>query len=429
MVAYLKCGIPRSRQDSNEAQVRLSVERILADIEARGDTAVREYSERFDQWSPLDFRLSSAQIEELIKQVPQTVLEDIHFAQEQVRRFAEAQRATLRDMEIETLPGVILGQRNIPIESACCYIPGGKYPLVSSAHMSIIPAKVAGVKRVVACTPPSRGSIPATTVAAMAMAGADEIYILGGIQAVAAFGLGTSTIAPVDIIVGPGNAYVAEAKRQLFGRVGIDLFAGPSEVLVIADDSADAEMVAADLLGQAEHGVNSPAILLTTSRELGNSVLKEIERQLITLPTADVAGAAWRDYGQVVIAENIEESLRLANHLAYEHVEVITRHPDEYLKGLTNYGSLFLGPETTVPYGDLVIGTNHILPTNGAARYTGGLWVGKFLKTVTYQRATEEGSLQIGQVCSRLAELEGIWGHKEQADLRVRRFSPTVNPK
>ncbi len=420
MAIILKSGTGAAQSREEARKVRGAVERILQGVETRGDAAVREYSQRFDRWSPASFRLAPSQIAELTAQVPAQVLEDMRFAQAQVRRFAEAQRAALQDIEVETLPGVFLGHKNIPVASAGCYIPGGKYPLVSSAHMSIVPAKVAGVKRVVACTPPSNGQLPAATVAAMALAGADEIYVLGGVQAIAALGLGTETMPPVDMIVGPGNAYVAEAKRQLFGRVGIDLFAGPSEVLVIADDSADAEMVAIDLLGQAEHGVSSPAILLTTSRRLAREVEPEIARQLRGLPTA---GVAWRDHGQVILAENSEECVEIADRLACEHVEILTENPQFYLDRLTNYGSLFLGPETTVPYGDLVIGTNHTLPTSGAARYTGGLWVGKYLKTVTYQRCTPEASREIGAVCSRLSELEGIWGHKAQADLRVKRYT------
>lgn len=422
MAIYLKQGISESFSARENVQIRQSVENILHDVETRGDAALREYSIRFDHWGPASFRLSPAEITDLMAQVPETTLEDIRFAQDQVRRFAAAQRAALQDIEVETLPGVFLGHKNIPVNSVGCYIPGGKYPLVSSAHMSIIPAKVAGVSRIVACTPPLMGKPPAATVAAMTLAGADEIYILGGVQAIAALAVGTQSIAPVDMIVGPGNAYVAEAKRQVFGRVGIDLFAGPSEVLVIADDSADVEMVAADLLGQAEHGVNSPAALLTTCEALAHALPAEIDRQLGFLPTAEVAGVAWRDYGQIILADSFEESLEIADRMAYEHVEVLTRNPQEYLEHLHNYGSLFLGPETTVPYGDLVIGTNHTLPTNGAARYTGGLWVGKYLKTVTYQRCTPEASRLIGTACSRLSALEGIWGHQAQADLRVRRY-------
>jgi sulfopropanediol 3-dehydrogenase len=427
MLTYLKSGTSQAGAGGDVRKVRETVERILRDIEERGDTAVRAYSAQFDRWEPAEFRLTSDEIQQLIAQVPQTTLDDIRFAQEQIRRFAEAQRGTLADLEIETLPGVTLGHKNIPVDSACCYVPGGKYPLVSSASMGIIPARVAGVRRVVGCTPPSLGRPSPATVAAMALAGADEIYILGGVQAIAAMGLGTPSISPVDMIVGPGNAYVTEAKRQLYGRIGIDLVAGPSEVLVIADESADAEMIAADLLGQAEHGLTSPCALLTTSERLAREVEAEIERQLQVLPTAAVAGPAWQGYGQILLAGSLEECAAAANQLAYEHVEVLTEDPQFYLDRLTQYGSLFLGPETTVPYGDLVIGTNHILPTNRASRYTGGLWVGKFLKTVTYQRCTPEASRQIGEVCSRLSELEGIWGHKAQADLRVRRYSTPEN--
>ncbi len=422
MITTLKPGLPAAKSQENETRIRQAVARILQDVEERKDAAVREYSQQFDRWSPASFRLEPAEIQRLIEQVPPRAIEDICFAQSQVRKFAEAQRSALQDVEVETIPGVMLGHKNIPVGSVGCYIPGGKYPLISSAHMSVIPAKVAGVPRVIACTPPAQGQIPALTVAALALAGADEIYILGGVQAVAAMALGTESLAPVDILVGPGNAYVAEAKQQLFGRVGIDLFAGPSEVLVIADDSADAEIVATDLLGQAEHGLDSPAILLTTSRALAEALPAEIERQLAVLPTAPIAGAAWRDYGQIILVDTLDESLAVANRLACEHVEVLTRDPQVYLDRLNSYGSLFLGPETTVPYGDLVIGTNHILPTSGAARYTGGLWVGKFLKTVTYQRCTPQASRVIGEYCSRLSELEGIWGHKAQADLRLRRY-------
>jgi sulfopropanediol 3-dehydrogenase len=347
---------------------------------------------------------------------------DIEFAQAQVRRFARAQREALRDVEVETLPGVRLGHRNLPVSSVGCYVPGGRYAMVASAHMTVVTAKVAGVPRIVACTPPMRGEAPAATVAAMALGGADEIYLLGGVQAIAAMGIGTETIAPVDMLVGPGNAYVAEAKRQLFGRVGIDLIAGPTEVLVIADETADAEMVATDLLGQAEHGPTSPAVLITTSPELANETLNEVGRQLETLPTADVAGAAWENYGQVILVADEDEAVREADRLAYEHVEVLTREPRRYLERLHNYGALFLGKETNVAYGDKVIGTNHTLPTMGAARYTGGLWVGKFLKTVTYQEVDPSASAEIGEYCSRLCELEGFWGHKRQADLRVERY-------
>ena len=422
MATYLKHGITEAESEAVDAKVRETVENILNNIKENGDTAVRELSERFDSWSPESFQLSQTEIEEIIASLPDQVIEDIKFAQAQVRGFAEKQKEALQDVEVETLPGVILGHKNIPVNSVGCYVPGGRYAMVASAHMSVVTAKVAGVKRIVACTPPMNGKPPAATVAAMALGGADEINILGGVQAVAAMALGTETIAPVDMLIGPGNAYVAEAKRQLFGRVGIDLLAGPTEVLVVADESADAEMVATDLLGQAEHGPTSPAILITTSETLASETLKEVERQLTILPTADVAGKAWEDYGQVILVDNLEEAVVEADRVASEHVEILTETPRYFLENMTNYGALFLGPETNVAYGDKVIGTNHTLPTKGAARYTGGLWVGKFLKTVTYQEVTPEASALIGEYGSRLCEIEGFWGHKEQADLRVRRY-------
>lgn len=423
MATYLKQGLSEAGASEIEATVRATVEAILSDVQARGDVAVRALSEKFDRWSPASFRLSEAQIQEVIATLPQQVIDDIHFAQAQVRNFARHQRAALQDIEVETLPGVILGHKNIPVNSAGCYIPGGRYPMVASAHMSVLTAKVAGVKRVLACTPPINGQIPAATVAAMHLAGADEIYILGGMQAVAAMGLGTETIRPVDMLIGPGNAYVAEAKRQLYGRVGIDLFAGPTEVLIIADESADAEMVATDLLGQAEHGPTSPAILITTSRALAEATPLEIARQLETLPTADVAGVAWRDHGQIILVEDLAEAVREADRIASEHVQVLTNDNEYFLEHMTNYGALFLGPRTNVAYGDKVIGTNHTLPTKKAGRYTGGLWVGKFLKTVTYQRVlTDEASAMIGEYCSRLCAIENFAGHKAQADLRVKRY-------
>ncbi len=423
MATYLKQGLSEAGASEIEATVRATVEAILSDVQARGDVAVRALSEKFDRWSPASFRLSEAQIQEVIATLPQQVIDDIHFAQAQVRNFARHQRAALQDIEVETLPGVILGHKNIPVNSAGCYIPGGRYPMVASAHMSVLTAKVAGVKRVLACTPPINGQIPAATVAAMHLAGADEIYILGGMQAVAAMGLGTETIKPVDMLIGPGNAYVAEAKRQLYGRVGIDLFAGPTEVLIIADESADAEMVATDLLGQAEHGPTSPAILITTSRALAEATPLEIARQLETLPTADVAGVAWRDHGQIILVEDLAEAVREADRIASEHVQVLTNDNEYFLEHMTNYGALFLGPRTNVAYGDKVIGTNHTLPTKKAGRYTGGLWVGKFLKTVTYQRVlTDEASAMIGEYCSRLCAIENFAGHKAQADLRVKRY-------
>ncbi|MGG1556340.1 histidinol dehydrogenase [Paenibacillus ferrarius] len=423
MAKYVKKGQVQTGFTMMEDAVYKTVRDVIQDVAVNQDAAVRKLSAQFDQWSPECFRLSEAQIESIIARVPDRVKEDIRFAQQQVRHFAQQQLGTLRDLEVETLPGVILGHKHIPVSSVGCYIPGGRYPMVASAHMSILTAKVAGVQRVIACTPPIKGEIPAATVCAMAYAGADEIYVLGGIQAMAAMALGTETIEPVDMLVGPGNAYVAEAKRQLFGKVGIDLFAGPTEVLVIADHTADAEMVATDLLGQAEHGPTSPAALITTSEALARETLTEIEKQLLKLSTADVAGVAWRDYGTVIVVESREEAVREADRLAYEHVEVLMEDPDFFLANMKNYGALFLGPETNVAYGDKAIGTNHTLPTKGASRYTGGLWVGKFLKTCTYQRCTEEASHLVGSYVSRLCEIENFWGHKEQADLRVRRYS------
>ncbi len=420
---YLKRGKNVAQQSTEDQKVREIVSGIIADIQINGDAAVKKYSKQFDDWSPASFRLTEKQVDQIVASVPAGVIEDILFAQTQIRNFARCQKDTISDIEVETLPGVILGHKNIPVSSAGCYIPGGRYPMIASAHMSIITAKVAGVDRVIACTPPLKGKISAETVAAMKMAGADEIYILGGVQAMVAMAVGTETISPVNIIVGPGNAYVAEAKRQLFGRVGIDLFAGPTEVLVIADESADAEMVACDILGQAEHGPNSPAALITTSRRLAEETLDEIERQLTRLSTADIASVAWRDNGTIILVENEEEAATEADKLAYEHVEVLTRDPDFFLRRLKNYGALFLGPETNVAYGDKVIGTNHILPTNSAATYTGGLWVGKFLKTCTYQKCTPEASLLIGEYAMRLCEIEGFMAHREQAALRVKRYA------
>jgi sulfopropanediol 3-dehydrogenase len=399
------------------------VENILADIDARKDEAVKDLSKKFDNWSPKDFRLSPQDIERAIAQVPKRDLEDIKFAQAQVRNFAQKQRDTMHDLEVETLPGVVLGHRHIPVNSIGCYVPGGRYPMVASAHMSIVTAKVAGVKRIIACAPPFKGGPHPAIVAAMHFGGADEIYVLGGVQAVAAMALGTETIKPVDMIVGPGNAYVAEAKRQLFGRVGIDLLAGPTETLIIADDSVDGEICATDLLGQAEHGPTSPAVLITNSEKLARDTMKEVERLLSILPTADAAGQAWKDYGEVIICDNEAEMIAEADRVASEHVQVMTRDPDVFLNGMKNYGSLFLGPRTNVAYGDKVIGTNHTLPTKKAARYTGGLWVGKFMKTCTYQKVlTDEASAMIGEYCSRLCVLEGFLGHAEQANIRVRRY-------
>ncbi len=422
MIEVLKAGISAEAAADFDAKVKATVEDILGDIEARGDAAVRELSEKFDQWSPERFRLSDDEIRACVARLPEHTIDDIKFAQAQIRRFAEIQKAALLDVEEETLPGVTLGHKNIPVNSVGCYVPGGKYPMVASAHMSVLTANVAGVKRVVACAPPYRGAPSDAIVAAMHLAGADEIYCLGGVQAVGAMALGTETIAPVDMLVGPGNAYVAEAKRQLFGRVGIDLLAGPTETLIIADDTCDGEMAATDLLGQAEHGPTSPAVLLTNSEALARDTEREIERQLESLETADVAGKAWRDYGQIILCDTEEEMLEEADRIASEHVQVMTRDPDYFLDNMTNYGALFLGPETNVSYGDKVIGTNHTLPTKLAARYTGGLWVGKFIKTCTYQRVTPEATAMIGEYCSRLCALEGFAGHKAQADLRVARY-------
>jgi sulfopropanediol 3-dehydrogenase len=422
MIRILKHGATEAEKTEADRKVRQTVESILEDIAARGDIAVRELSAKFDKWEPASFRLSSDEIQSLIDSLPEQVITDIKFAQTQIRNFAQAQKDALRDIEVETLPGVRLGHKNIPVSSVGCYVPGGRYPMVASAHMSVLTAKVAGVQRVAACTPPLNGVPPAATVAAMALAGADEIYLLGGIQAVAAMGLGTETIAPVDMLVGPGNAFVAEAKRQLFGRVGIDLLAGPTETLIIADDTADVEMCATDLLGQAEHGPTSPAVLLTTSKRIAEGIEAEIERQLAVLPTADIASVAWRDQGQVILCDTDEEMVSEADRIASEHVQVLTRDPRWFLDRMTNYGSLFLGKETNVAYGDKVIGTNHTLPTKRAARYTGGLWVGKFLKTVTYQQVSPEATAMIGEYCSRLCAIENFAGHKEQADLRVRRY-------
>ncbi|NOI31239.1 histidinol dehydrogenase [Vibrio coralliilyticus] len=427
MARILKNGITEEASASNDAKVRQIVENILADIESKGDSAVRELSEKFDNWSPEQFRLTPDQIQACVDALDESTRHDIEFAQEQVRNFAQIQRDSMKDVEVETMPGVVLGHKNIPVNSVGCYIPGGKYPLVASAHMSVLTAKVAGVKRVIACAPPFNGQPNVAIVAAMAMAGADEIYCFGGVQAVGAMALGTETIAPVDMIVGPGNAFVAEAKRQLFGRVGIDLFAGPTETLVIADEKGcDPELAAADLLGQAEHGYNSPAVLLTNSETFADETIKEIERQLTILPTAEVAGKAWADYGQVIVCDSYEEMVEVADDIASEHVQVMTEDPKYFLDNMSNYGALFLGRETNVSYGDKCIGTNHTLPTKKAARYTGGLWVGKFIKTCTYQRVTEAASLKVGEYCSRLCALEGFAGHKEQADIRVRRYKGKV---
>lgn len=422
MARWLKEGIDPDIKQKADAQVRKTVEDILEDIDARGDAAVRDLSEKFDKWSPESYRLSRDEIDACYKELDEQAISDIRFAQEQVRNFAQIQKDALRDVEVETLPGVTLGHKNVPVNSVGCYIPGGKYPLIASAHMSVVTAKVAGVPRIIATAPPFEGRPHPAIVVAMDMAGADEIYSLGGVQGIGAMAIGTETIAPVDMIVGPGNAYVAEAKRQLFGRVGIDLFAGPTETLIIADETVDEDFCAADLLGQAEHGPTSPAILLTNSESLAKRTMEAVDRQLEWLPTADVAGEAWREYGQVIVCDSYEEMVEVADEIASEHVQVMTKDPDYFLDNMTNYGALFLGQETNVSYGDKVIGTNHTLPTMKAARYTGGLWVGKFIKTCTFQRATREASVMVGEYCSRLCALEGFAGHKEQADIRVRRY-------
>ena len=423
MAKILKAGISDADAYAVDKKVEKVVADILDDIRLRGDEAVRELSERFDKWNPPSFKLTQEQIDEAIASLPQKMIDVIKFGQEQVRRFAEIQKAALQDVEVETLPGVILGHKNIPVNSVGCYVPGGRYIHVASAQMSVLTAKVAGVKRVIACTPPKRGALPPATVAAIHFAGADEIHIIGGIQAVARMALGTESMAPVDMLVGPGNAYVAEAKRQLFGKVGIDLLAGPTEVLIVADETADAEMVATDLLGQAEHGPTSPAVLITTSEELARETEVEIARQVKILPTGEVAATAWRDYGEIILVDSFEEAVIEADKVASEHVQILTKDDDYFLKHMTNYGALFLGPRTNVAYGDKVIGTNHTLPTKLAARYTGGLWVGKFIKTMTYQKVlTDEASAMIGEQCSLYCELEGFWAHKAQADLRVERY-------
>jgi sulfopropanediol 3-dehydrogenase len=423
MITHLKRGKPAQERAEDDEKVRRVVEDILADIEARGDIAVRELSQKFDSYSPATFRLSASEIEAAMNKVAARDMADIKFAQEQVRKFAQAQRASMTDIEVETLPGVVLGHRNIPVQSVGCYVPGGKFPMVASAHMSVVTAAVAGVPRIIAAAPPNKGEPHPAMVAAMHLGGAHEIYVLGGVQAVGAMALGTETIAAVHMLVGPGNAYVAEAKRQLFGRVGIDLFAGPTETMVIADDTVDAELCATDLLGQAEHGYNSPAVLVTNSRKLADGTMAEIGRLLEILPTAETAAASWRDYGEVILCETYDEMLQVADDLASEHVQVMTDRDDWFLENMASYGALFLGPRTNVSNGDKVIGTNHTLPTKKAGRYTGGLWVGKFLKTHSYQRVlTDEAAVQIGEVCSRLCILEGFVGHAEQANIRVRRY-------
>ena len=420
MSTALKSAPRRSFADTAQHEVRDRVSGIIADIRQRGDAAVRSYSEQFDRWSPEAFRLSAQQIDELITGLPAQVLDDIRFVQEQVRTFAQHQRGTMSDLEVETRPGVVLGHRHVPVAAVGAYIPGGRYPLTASAHMTIVTAKVAGVPRVIACTPPIHGEMPAATVAAMSLAGADEIYLLGGVQAVTAMALGTETIERVDLIAGPGNAYVAEAKRQLYGEVGIDLFAGPTEILIIADEAADPFVVAVDLLSQAEHGPDSPAILITPSESLGRTVLELVERILPGMPTRDFAGPAWRDFGQVLVVDDLAEAYALADSIAAEHVEVLTAHPREALDRMQNYGALFLGENTCVSYGDKVIGTNHVLPTLGAARYTGGLWVGKYLKTVTYQEVRDPAaSGELGRVCGRASRVELFEGHARSGDVRA----------
>jgi sulfopropanediol 3-dehydrogenase len=423
MARILKPGISDEAAHAADVKVQQIVAGILEDIRIRGDEAVRELSIKFDNWDPPDFRLSDEQIQEVIASIDPQTIEDLKFAQEQIRNFAQHQKDALLDIEVETLPGVILGHKNIPVNSVGCYIPGGQYPMVASAHMSVLTAKVAGVKRIIACTPPINGELPAETIAAMHFGGADEIHIIGGVQAIARMAFGTESMEQVDMLVGPGNAYVAEAKRQLFGKVGIDLLAGPTEVLVVADDTVDAEMVATDLLGQAEHGPTSPAVLITTSEKLARETEIEIGRQLETLETADIASVSWRDYGQIILVDSLEEACVEADKVASEHVQIMTADDDYFLENMTNYGALFIGPRTNVAYGDKVIGTNHTLPTKFAARYTGGLWVGKYIKTVTYQRVlTNEASVLIGDYCSRLCAIERFWAHKAQADLRVERY-------
>lgn len=423
MPVWLKRGKDIEARAEADRQVRATVEAILADIETRGDAAVRDLSIKFDKWDRKDFRLSQQEIADCLAQLTDQDLHDIEFAQTQVRNFARRQKATMQDLEVETLPGVTLGHKHVPIQAVGCYVPGGKYPLLASAHMSVLTAKVAGCPRVITCAPPFNGKPAPAIVAAQAMAGADEIYVLGGIQAIGAMAIGTESIDPVDMLVGPGNAFVAEAKRQLYGRVGIDLFAGPTETLVIADETVDGEICATDLLGQAEHGPTSPAILLTTSEKLARDTMAEIERLLDILPTADIARKSWADYGEVIVCESHEEMLSEANRIASEHVQVMTDRDLWYRDNMTNYGALFLGPRTNVAYGDKVIGTNHTLPTMKAARYTGGLWVGKFMKTCTWQTVTtDDASAMIGEYGSRLSMLEGFVGHAEQANVRVRRY-------
>lgn len=422
-IQYLKQSKPEAERAEDDAKVRATVEQILKDIEARGDDAVRELSQKFDGYAPTSFRLTASEIEAAMQKVSTRDMDDIKFAQTQIRRFAREQRASMTDIEVETMPGVILGHKNIPVQSVGCYVPGGKFPMVASAHMSVLTASVAGVPRIIASAPPVNGEPHPAIVAAMQMAGAHEIYVLGGIQAVGAMAIGTQSIEPVHMLVGPGNAFVAEAKRQLFGRVGIDLFAGPTETMVIADDTVDAELCATDLLGQAEHGYNSPACMITNSRKLADATLAEIERILAILPTRETAEVSWRDYGDMIVCDTHEEMLQVANDMAYEHVQIMTDRDEWYLENMHSYGALFLGPRTNVANGDKVIGTNHTLPTKKAGRYTGGLWVGKYLKTHSYQRiVTDEAAAMVGAYGSRLCMLEGFVGHAEQCNVRVRRY-------
>ena len=424
MLKYIKESKPDSIISEDRQSIEDTVRSILSDIRKNGHTAVQNYSEKFDKWRPESFKLSKKDIEDSISQLNNSEIEDIKFAQSQIRNFALKQLATMNELEVETLPGVFLGHKHIPIENVGCYIPGGRYPMVASAHMSILTAKVAGVKRVIACAPPHNGGAHPATISAMHFAGADEIYLIGGVQAIGAMGIGTEMIKPVNMIVGPGNSYVAEAKKQMFGEVGIDLIAGPTETLVIADESSDGEICATDLLGQAEHGPTSPAILITTSEKLAQDTLTEIKRLLDILPTSNITKISWENFGEIILCKDEEDMLIEANKLSYEHVQVMTKNPTFFLDNLKNFGSLFLGEETNVAYGDKVIGTNHTLPTKKASRYTGGLWVGKFLKTCTYQRIENKNtSAGVGEICSRLSLIEGFAGHAEQANIRVRRYS------
>ena len=424
MIRYIKKRSDSNNASEDKSSIEETVRSILGDIRERGDTALAYYSGHFDNWSPENFRLSEDEIDAAISKLNKSEIEDIRFAQNQIKNFAQKQLETMNELEVETLPGVFLGHKHIPIENVGCYVPGGRYPMVASAHMSVLTAKVAGAKRVIACAPPYNGGAHPATIAAMHFAGADEIYLIGGVQAIGAMGIGTEKIEPVNMIVGPGNSYVAEAKKQMFGEIGIDLIAGPTETLVIADDTSDGEICATDLLGQAEHGPTSPAILITNSERLAEDTLNEIDRLLEILPTANITRGSWENFGEIILCADQEDMLIEANKLAYEHVQVMTKDPSYFLKNLKNFGSLFLGQETNVAYGDKVIGTNHTLPTKEASKYTGGLWVGKFLKTCTYQRVeNKDTSAQIGEVCSRLCMLEGFAGHAEQANIRVRRYT------